>query len=187
VTPEELGRLFESFTVSAFRLECLPSYDVTEDNDREAFRRFRNKNDPPSWWSGNRGWCATVQKAVARGAVVRRVRLVDTPMNDYQRFEFEWSYPHNEQAGEQIFMIEDSPVVRGPVSYEDDFWLFDDATVVLLRYNSRGKFLGVESVEDAERYCRMRDRLIAKAQPFREYDPDQYPLKAKRGRPADLR
>jgi hypothetical protein len=185
VTPEELGRLFESFRSSAFRLECLPSYDVTEDNEREAFRRFRNNNDAPTWWRGSRDWCATVHKAVARGATVKRVRMVEGPLNDYQRFEFAWSYPYNEQAGEQISVIEDSPFVRGPVSYEDDFWLFDDATVVLLRYNSRGKFLGVRSADDIGRYRRIRDTLLDHALPLREYPTDRYPIK--RRRPANLR
>jgi hypothetical protein len=177
MTPEDLGRLFESFKRSAFRLECRRGYFVTEDDEREAFERFRNKNPAPSSWLEHREWFTTVRSAVARGAVMQRVRLVDPPLSPYQEFQFKWSYPYNERAGEQIFVMVDSPIVSVPRGYEHDFWLFDDATVVLLNYDNRGRFLGVQGVEDVERYSRIRDSLLANALPLRQYDPDQYPIK----------
>jgi hypothetical protein len=33
MTTPDLGKLFESFRSSAFRLECLPAYAVTEDDE----------------------------------------------------------------------------------------------------------------------------------------------------------
>jgi len=185
---QELGRLFETFTRSAFRLECLDSYAVTEDAEREAFRRFLNGNFPPSWWTRGRAWFATVRDAVARGATMQRVRCVYGPLSDYQRFEFEWSYPYNEQAGEQILILETSATDFGDLwRYKHDFWLFDDATVVRLNYDEDGNFLGIEAVDDAEPYRRVRDLTLASAEPLGDYRPITTRPKTKRGSTARLR
>jgi hypothetical protein len=181
VSDVDLGRLFASCTHSAFRLECLDSYAVTEDDEREAFRRFLNNNFPPSWWTNGRAWLTTVRDAVARGSTMQRVRCVYGPLSDYQRFELEWSYPYNEQAGEQILILETSATDFGDMRrYEHDFWLFDDATVVRLTYDDDGKFLGIEAVDDAEPYRRVRDLTLASAVPLGQYQPVQQPIKRRR-------
>jgi hypothetical protein len=98
VNANDFGQLFESFTVSAFRLECLPAYDVTEDAEREAFRRWRAGEQPQR----DRAWLQTVRDAKERGAQMQRVRLVESPLTEYQRFELAHGYPANVAAGEDI-------------------------------------------------------------------------------------
>jgi hypothetical protein len=168
---QDLGRLFESFVSSAFRLECLEEYAVTEDEERAAFRYFKDGWPLPPFWENERAWLETVRQAKRRGATMQRVRMVYGPLSDYQRFEFAWSYPYNEGAGEQIFVMEHGPTALEPLRNLHDFWLFDDATVVRLIYDDDGKFVGLESVENAELYCRIRDLALANAVPLGQFEP----------------
>ncbi|MFL6226855.1 MAG: DUF6879 family protein, partial [Actinomycetes bacterium] len=58
----DLASLFESFRSSAFRLECLPAYAVTEDDESEAFRRWLDGEQPPQ---KEREWPKLCASAVA--------------------------------------------------------------------------------------------------------------------------
>jgi hypothetical protein len=158
VTTIDLGRLFESFTVSAFRLECLPAYDVTEDAEREAFRRWRAGEQP----QGNRAWLRTVRDAKERGAQMQRVRLVESPLTEYQRFELAHGYPPNVAAGEDIRICAHRPDGLLVV----DFWLFDDTTAVVLEYDEQGRFVASVVAETLAPYRQARDMALASAMPF---------------------
>jgi hypothetical protein len=164
VTPEDLGRLFQTFTSSAFRLECLPSYAVTEDDEAEALQLFVDGSPEPPWRKA-RQWPDTVRRAKQRGAEMQRVRLVETPPTDYQRFQCAWGYPANVAAGEDIRILEHSPDGLLVV----DFWMFDDATVVVLEYDYQGQFLVPVVAESIEPYRQARDMALRSALPFNEY------------------
>lgn len=164
MTPEELGRLFESFTVSAFRLECLPSYDVTEDDEAEAWRQFRHgRPEPP--WKKDRLWLQTVRAAKRRGAQMQRVRMVESPLTDYQRFQCAWGYPANVEAGEDILILENRP--DGLLAV--DFWLFDDEIAVVLEYDEEGRFLVPVVTETLQPYHQARDLALRRAVRFEQY------------------
>jgi hypothetical protein len=159
---QELGRLFETFTRSAFRLECLPAYDVTEDAERERFRLWLAGERPAAQ---ERGWPELVATAVAAGKTMQRVRLVETPPTEYQRFELEWGYPANVAAGESIHILDDRP--DGLLAV--DFWLFDDETVVVLEYDDAGRFVGPVVAETLEPYRQARDMALKSSILFRQY------------------
>lgn len=163
---DELGKLFETFTASAFRLETLPEYRVPQ--DVESLRLFRDGQPRPAW-RDERPWLETVRNAIARGARMQRVRLVSRPLTEYQRFQFSWGYVENSEAGEEIAILDHVPA--GMVSMED-FWLFDDSLVVRLDYDHEGRFLRPVVVEDAEPYRRCRDLALAAAVPFPAYVAD---------------
>jgi hypothetical protein len=164
VTPEELGELFESFTVSAFRLECLPSYDVTEDDEAEAWQQFRHgRPEPP--WKKDRLWLQTVRAAKQRGAPMQRVRMVESPPTDYQRFQCAWGYPANVAAGEDIRILDHKPDALLAV----DYWLFDDEVAVVLEYDDEGRFLVPVVAETLQPYRQARDLALRRAVPFEQY------------------
>jgi hypothetical protein len=148
VTPEELGRLFSTFERSAFRLECLPTYAVTEDAEAEAFRLWLAGGQPP-----------------------KKARVIRA-MTAYLRFELSWGYPDNVAAGEDIRILE----LRAGESLagmpEVDYWLFDDATMVRLEYDGAGRFLRPVEVDDpaeVRRCCGWRDAVMARAVSFDLY------------------
>jgi hypothetical protein len=164
VTPEDLGKLFESFRYSAFRLECLATYDVTEDDEAEALQLFLDgKPEPP--WRKHREWPDTVRKAKRRGAEMQRVRLMEAPPTNYQRFQCAWGYPANVAAGEDIRILDHRP--DGII--EVDYWLFDDAIAVVLEYDDQGRFLVPVVAETTEPYRKARDVALRSAMTFSEY------------------
>jgi hypothetical protein len=165
VNADDFGRLFESFTVSAFRLECLPAYDVTEDAEREAFRRWRAGEQPQGQ---DRAWLQTVRNANGRRAQMQRVRLVESPLSEYQQFELAHGYPANVAAGEDIRICDHRPDGLLVV----DFWLFDDALAVVLEYDDQGRFLRPVVAETLVPYQQARDLALASAVPF---DPERSP------------
>jgi hypothetical protein len=162
VTAPDLGQLFESFTHSAFRLECLPSYAVSEDAEHEAFRLWL-AGEQPHW--AEREWLKLVASATAAGKSMRRVRMVETLLTEYQRFQCSCSYPENIGAGEEIFILDHRP--DGLLTV--DFWLFDDAVAVVLEYDSDGRFLRPVVAETLAPYRQARDMALKSAMPFREY------------------
>jgi hypothetical protein len=163
VTETDLARLFASFRRSAFRLECLPAYDVTEDAERESFRLWLAGERPQGQ---ERGWPELVATAVAAGKSMRRVRMVETPLTEYQRFQFGWGYPANVAAGEAIYILDHRP--EGLLMV--DFWLFDDETVVVLEYDDAGHFLRPVVAESLGPFRQARDKALKSCVPFREYE-----------------
>lgn len=159
---EEFGKLFESFRSSAFRLETLPEYLVPQ--DVEPLRIFREGKPQPAWHK-ERPWLATVRKAAARGARMQRVRLVQRPLTDYQRFQFSWGYTENSAAGEEIAILDHEPAGM----LRQDYWLFDDELVVVLEYDDAGRFLRPVAVTQVAPYRRCRDLALASAMPFDAY------------------
>ena len=162
MTPEELGKLFESFRSSAFRLECLPAYAVTEDAEAEAFRLWQAGQQPKGQ---DRQWPKLVTSSVAAGKSMQRVRLVSAPMTEYQQFQCSHGYPANVAAGEAIYILDQEP----PGLLKADFWLFDDALAVVLEYDSEGRFLRPVVAETIEPYRQARDMALKSSVPFREY------------------
>jgi hypothetical protein len=162
MTTPDLGKLFETFRVSAFRLETLPEYRVPQ--DAEWLQAFRNGESRPQE-RDDRPWLTTVRRAIARGAQMQRVRLVETPLTQYQRFQFSWGYPENTDAGEEISILD----YRPDGLLEVDFWLFDDRTAVVLEYDDGGRFLRAVVAETVEPYRQARDMALKSSVPFREY------------------
>ena len=50
-----------------------------------------------------------------------------------------------------------------------DFWLFDDATAVVLEYDSQGHFLRPVVAATLTPYRQARDMALRSSVPFREY------------------
>jgi hypothetical protein len=164
MTPDELGRLFQRCASSAFRLECLPAYDVTEDAERDAYRRWLAGEELPP---PQRAWPELVALAVAAGKRMQRVRVI-RQMTDYIRFELHWGYPANVAAGEDIRILELGPE-NDALLTRHDFWLFDDAVAVRLDYATDGRFVGLVEIADATTCRRTRDLLLPLAVPFAKY------------------
>jgi Family of unknown function (DUF6879) len=165
VNTDDFGRLFESFTRSAFRLETLPEYRV--EVEAHYLQLFLLGHPPPESRK-ERAWLKTVARACGAGKTMQRVRVVRRPLTHYIAFELEWGYPENVAAGEDIRILE---LERGEQLPEigHDFWLFDDRIVVRLEYDDEGRFVRPVAMDDAATYCRCRDATMARAVPLSEY------------------
>jgi hypothetical protein len=158
----DLASLFESFRSTAFRLECLPAYAVTEDDESEAFRLWLAGEQPPQQ---EREWPKLCASAVAAKKSMQRVRLVPQPASEYVRFQMAWGYPANVAAGEDIRILDHEPAGLLKV----DFWLFDDTTAVVLEYDDDGKFLRAVAAASVEPYRQAKKLALASSEPFARY------------------
>jgi hypothetical protein len=156
----DLGALLQSFRQSAFRLETLAHYTVPQ--EEEWFTAWRRTGKLPELTPDNDSWLRMVRNHCAAGKRMQRVRVVSSPLTDYERFELAL-FPPSVAAGEEIRVVQRSAVVRTA-----DFWLFDESRAVMLRYDEAGRFQGVEDGA-ASTCCRHRDRLLAQSIPLEEY------------------
>ncbi len=122
---------------------------------------FLNGNDVPPRSPENDSWLALVAHATGSGRTVERVRILTRPPNAYTRFEFA-VYPENIAAGETIRVIERRELQSADRTWaDDDFWVFDDATVARLDYDNKGHFLAAQRVNDVAPYLFAKQRALS--------------------------
>jgi hypothetical protein len=165
---EAWSRCFQAFSTSAFRLELHQVYSMPDEADE--LRRFRVGEKPPAQY--HYGWLDTVAAAIRAGKVMSRVRVVRKPLSDYTRYEFEWGFAYNVEAGEDIRVL-DMTGRASPELPDHDFWMFDETTVVLMLYRDDGTQVGRELVDspDLGVYRGWRDAAWQAAVPFGDYWP----------------
>ncbi len=167
----ERNQLFESFSHDAFHLELRDDYGApVEDTPYARWRR--GESDDHDWFDP---WRALMKRVTGRGKSVRRVRVVTEPHSRY--IEWEHSLTHlNIEAGEDIRWLPRHLLPDGitfPLA-GNDWWLYDDRLLAVGHFDSEGRVLGSEIIEDPETVTecrRIRDRLWAMAVPHNEYKP----------------
>ncbi|MFE2378307.1 DUF6879 family protein [Streptomyces sp. NPDC059398] len=156
---------FRDFKRSAWRFEVQPTYTMPA--EAESLARFLQGEPKPE--THNAAWHATVREAVAAGKSFGRVRLVRQPLTDYQRYQFAWGIPGNIHAGEDIRVLDVTDRDLGLPA--QDFWMFDETTVVHLNYRQDGTQINRELIEspDISKYIGWRDTALGSAVSFSEY------------------
>jgi hypothetical protein len=158
VVSADLGELLRSLRRSAFRLEALDRYTIPgEEAWLEAFHRDGSMPDlTPETYP----WLQLVADATAAGRTVQRVRILGQPPSEYVRWEL-GMYRLLAAAGEDIRIAD-----RHHPELDDvgpDFWLFDDTTVAVMRYDAEGRYRGAEAAEDATPYRMQRDLALSRS------------------------
>lgn len=149
------------------RLEALPTYAVggSEQERIDAYRAgrprpLRNVTTDP--------WLARVaHRTITGSARWRRLRVVDDPLTDYQRYQLA-SYRESQAVGEQIRIAHRREV--GDVG--PDFWLFDGRHIVVMHYRADGSLDHREYRTDAttiEACATVLARVDAAAVPLNEF------------------
>ncbi|MDQ2946118.1 MAG: hypothetical protein M3Y27_09285 [Acidobacteriota bacterium] len=168
-----LEQAFENFLSEAFRFEGLADYRVPEEApiltaylNGELFAPEKSA----SWQNYFAEWHAFVRKRTADGRRLVRVRMIPSVISPYVNMELEWGYPHNIEAGEEVFVITEAdcrPIFAGNPG---DFWLFDKVTAIDMHYSSDGSFIDATSGKlTSGTYLRLRDALLKKSISLREY------------------
>ena len=164
----EFAALFTGFEHTAYRLETLPWYGVGYED--ESFRAFL-AGEPLAADQAREEWTAMVRDAVADGKVFQRVHILTEPLSDYLRYELEWWYGPNTEAGEDIRVL---PVQAGrwPPLPRHDYWIFDSKDLWLMKYDRDGRFLFAEYADDPATIIRhgyWRDAALHHAIPYADY------------------
>lgn len=156
---------FDSFQRSAFRLETLPSYGVASENDE--LRSFLETGMLAIPYDDQ--WLSRVRQFSDSGRWVGRVHVLRRPLSEYLRYEFA-VYEYTVRAGEEVRILDlaSHPDVALP---GHDFWLFDDAQIVRMDYDAKGRQLGRELLEDVDPapYVACKQQALALSVPFLEY------------------
>lgn len=162
---EDLGRIVERSTRSAFRLETLAQYLVPQ--EAEEFDAWRLGQPMALQTPETSPWLEKIRTATASGYRWHRVHIIDFPLSDYVRYEL-WGYQANAAAGEEICIAErnahpDLELLR------EDFWLIDDAAAVRMVYDRDGRFIRPELVDDITPYRKARDTALRNSEPLSDF------------------
>lgn len=161
--------LLRSFRRSAFRFETRRTYALGY--ERADFDRFLAGSPVPppelDWW---RPWLEEIRRLAAEGKTVSRVRVLDEPPTDYQRWEI-WAARWHAEVGEQIGYLSRSRARYLSLPLDDDWWLLDDDRVVNMRFTGTGEIRSRDLITGgamAARYCEWRDLAVRNAIPAEE-------------------
>lgn len=159
----DLGTLFDGASRSVVRVETLPTYDVGGD-EAESLAAWRAGRPRPERSVRTNRYLQRVAAAVARGVVWERLRVIDSPPSDYQRWEL-LAYQESQAVGETVMLAERIDVPAGVEG--EDVWIVDDHAVAL-DYDLRGRFLGNHAI-DLEDSLAVAAEVRAAAVPLNVY------------------
>ncbi|MEU3191101.1 DUF6879 family protein [Streptomyces sp. NPDC006992] len=154
VSFDEIAHLFTEFEHTAWRLETRRGY--ASDREGERFKAFM-RGVPPGVEPGH-PWNANVRMQTAGGKRFSRVRVVDEPPTDGQRFLMATALG-NVEAGEDIRVLPRSEAKRLELP-DYDLWLFDSRVLVRFHIDDTDTTVGVEVTEDPVEVlaaCQARD------------------------------
>lgn len=173
---DELGAWMDRYaTAAAFRLETRQAYEVASDGSD--FKRYLD--NAPSWTPERKEpWLAHLRAERDAGFYRHRVRIVARPVTEYTRYEAEWGYLPNTEAGEDVRILDlgqqDMPAGIGAFG-DSDWWLVTDRAgdrqVAVMHYDADGTYLGADHRDSrhVSAFVGVRDKLWAAARPFRTW------------------
>ena len=127
---------------AALHLEMRDGYSLTD----PAFIAWQASEaiDPAERWPQ---WFELLRPVVARGVKVRRARVVSEPVSDYIRFEHAVTAALNIAAGEEVRWLprRQASDIALP---GNDFWLFDDRSVMLNHFSGSGESVAHEVTDN---------------------------------------
>ncbi len=156
--------LFEEFEHTAWRLESRRQY--ASDLASARFAHFlANEHRLPQ--GPDHPWKQNVRRQLALGKTFGRVRTVDDPLTDNQRF----------LLASALESPEDIRVLRRTRAEEmglpaEDVWIFDSKITARLVFDEQDRTLGVvvsQDPADVVRVCQIRDAAQHYAVPSREF------------------
>lgn len=168
ISMEEFDRLFSEFRQSAFRLETMNRYDV--DIEMPVVEAYLRGENPHPDETPLKDWFDNQAKSVAEGKTWTRVHTIAGEVTPYLKYELGWAYHWTEVCGGDMHILQEADPARHfrDLPYED-FWLFDDKTVVVMYYDDQTRFLGADKITDpvsVDRYRRARDVALQLSTPF---------------------
>ncbi|KOT90389.1 hypothetical protein ADK86_26135 [Streptomyces sp. NRRL F-5755] len=164
--PETFARLFENFRHSAWHLEMRRRYAV--DEATETYAQFARGETPA--WDMNSPWARIISAKTQDGAAVGRVRILDRPPTEGQRYLLVHA-EHNDALGEDVRNMwrEDAERVHLP---DEDFWIFDSHIVAVCHFDGEDNLTGAELITEPARvnqYNRLRDIAVHYAVPYKDF------------------
>jgi hypothetical protein len=157
---DQFDALFDQFQHTAFRLEAQPSYDVGG-SEVAALAAWREGRPRPERSVRTQPWLARIAATTAQGKTWRRLRVLDDPLTEYQRYQLtSGSYQESQACGDETLLV-GRRVAGSWLSFGADFWLFDHGLrsqrLVAMDYDPEGRFLRHRDVVDTTEHHAMQD------------------------------
>jgi hypothetical protein len=136
ISEQDFSDLFRDCS-DAFRIEAEPTYR-TSPVEAEALAGFlAGSPQPPSAFAEWQTWLDQVRTWTASGKTIVRVRIIDSPPTDYQRWAL-WCASWHRDAGEDIrYMSRDT--ADGLSIPRGDWQMFDHQRLVLMAFTRSGE------------------------------------------------
>lgn len=150
----DAAHLFEEFEHTAWRLETRQGY--ASDRNSAKWKRWQEGQDVAA--EPFDAWRVNVQQAAGQDRRFERVRLVDDPPTEGQRFLLTTARS-NVAAGEDIRNLYRNDAARLGLP-EFDFWLFDSRVLARFVFDEDDTTLGVILTEESTEVlaaCQARD------------------------------
>lgn len=149
ITDEQFWQQLSGFERSAWRFEQQPKYHVGY--ERKQFDDFlAGHPEAPTENPELGAWMAQVARQTTEGKTVGRVRIVDDPITDYQRW-MRWMDHWNREAGETIDYLSRRHACEVgliPAVGEEDWWFFDNCRLMVMHYDDIGRTVRVELLDE---------------------------------------
>ena len=148
LTEDEFLDEVRGFRTSAFRFEAQRSYALGY--EQADFERFLAGSPVPppelDWW---RPWLERVSRWAREGKTISRVRVLDEPPTDYQRWLL-WADPWHAAAGEVIRYMPRAKADNEGLPLNHDWWLLDHERVITMWFTSDGQIESKYLITDPE-------------------------------------
>jgi len=164
--------MFTTLKYSAWRLETRRRYAWDEQQD--TYREFLEHGRVD--WDLDDPWCQERREQAALGKAFQRVRILDEPPTEGQRYLLD-NARRNSAVGETIRVLARSKADELHLPRED-FWLFDARVVALLHFDQDDEMTGVELITDPVevlRYAQAREAAWHHAVPY-DQAPGNLPM-----------
>jgi len=172
ISDEQRDRFFTTFQRQALHLEMRDTYTVNDETGRLARFLEKGYRDHDAEAEERRPWMTLIRNSTRAGKVLRRVRVISEPVTDYIRYE--WAGAGcNIEAGEEIKWLP-RRLASGIALPGNDFWLFDDTTVVFTVFTGEGQVFQRQLTTDLVivELCRSAFETVwALGIPHRDYTP----------------
>lgn len=156
----DLNACFDLFERSAERLETLAAYSVGG-SEAERLTAFRLGLPRPERSVRTSPWLARIAETIAAGKAWRRIRVMDWPLSEYQRYQLA-GYQEAAAAGD-VIRIADRAAHPELAALGRDFWLFDAdgprPFAAVMTYDHDGGYLGSEITAAAAEIDRCKAEL----------------------------
>lgn len=163
----EFGGMFSSVKHSAWRLETRRRY--ASDEETETYAEFLRTGTVS--WDLDDPWCTNRREQSGQGKRFERVRLLDEPATEGQRYLLD-NARRNTAVGEDIRVLARSTAEQLQLPAED-FWIFDARVVALLAFDQEDRMTGVDLITnpvEVVRYCQARETAWHHAVPYERHD-----------------
>ncbi|MET7453943.1 DUF6879 family protein [Streptomyces sp. NPDC005574] len=163
---DDFAGMFSKVKHSAWRLETRRRYASDEATD--TYQQFTAGE--PVTWDLDDEWCRGRREQAALGKRFERVRILDEPPTEGQRYLLD-NARRNAAVGEDIRVLGRSEAGELQLPHTD-FWIFDSRVVALLHFDDGDEITQVELITDPVdvlRYMQAREAAWHHAVPHDQF------------------